>query len=409
MQRCKRDGRRDSASATGTLHWFYYTTDREFRSLRHVGSSVANKTPRIALRLGTAHRRNRAWEDAFLNIFVYEFVTGGGWLGRDKAIPASLLREGRAMVTAVTRDLVDLGLRVTLLRDDRLEPIDAPGAKQHTVASAGQGRGLFERFAIEADATLVIAPELWGEFLDCCRRVVNSGGNLLASEPYILSITSDKHATCRHLKECGVPVPPGRILGPRSRLPRSFPLPAVLKPRQGAGSIGVYRIDHFDDFLAHFPQAWPPDEPVRIERFCPGEPLSVSVLCGPESVLVLPPCRQHLSGQAWPRYLGGSFLPAGEVAQRAEALALRVVESFPGMRGYLGIDMILGNDPQAEEDFVIEVNPRLTTSYLGLRAACEKNLAGAMLAIYDGQRFSLGFDLGPLEFDSSGNVTRHTR
>ncbi len=42
------------------------------------------------------------------------------------------------------------------------------------------------------------------------------------------------------------------------------------------------------------------------------------------------------------------------------------------MRGYLGVDLILG--PQGVS--VIEVNPRLTTSYVGLRRVIRENLAG---------------------------------
>ena len=38
---------------------------------------------------------------------------------------------------------------------------------------------------------------------------------------------------------------------------------------------------------------------------------------------------------------------------------------------------MLGDDPAGADDVVIEINPRLTTSYLGLRRLARDNLADA--------------------------------
>jgi predicted ATP-grasp superfamily ATP-dependent carboligase len=55
------------------------------------------------------------------------------------------------------------------------------------------------------------------------------------------------------------------------------------------------------------------------------------------------------------------------------------VATLPTPLGYLGVDLVLGDDPSGADDRVIEINPRLTTSYVGLRAAALCNLAEAML------------------------------
>lgn len=49
-----------------------------------------------------------------------------------------------------------------------------------------------------------------------------------------------------------------------------------------------------------------------------------------------------------------------------------------------GVDMVLGD----EGDFAIEINPRLTTSYVGLRSATDVNLAEAMVRIAEGGTIS---------------------
>jgi biotin carboxylase len=56
-------------------------------------------------------------------------------------------------------------------------------------------------------------------------------------------------------------------------------------------------------------------------------------------------------------------------------LAEKVIESFPGLRGYIGIDLILGKDNIS----VLDVNARLTTSYIGLRQVAGFNMAKALI------------------------------
>ena len=71
----------------------------------------------------------------------------------------------------------------------------------------------------------------------------------------------------------------------------------------------------------------------------------------------------------------------------------------------MGVDLVLGREPDGSEDFVIEINPRLTTSYVGLRAAARSNLAEAMWHVAQGETQSVEFGDRPIEFDSSGNVS----
>ena len=70
------------------------------------------------------------------------------------------------------------------------------------------------------------------------------------------------------------------------------------------------------------------------------------------------------------------------LARRAVDLATKAVGALAEPFGYLGVDLVLGADVNGRDDVVIEINPRLTTSYIGLRAAASHgvNLAEAMLA-----------------------------
>jgi predicted ATP-grasp superfamily ATP-dependent carboligase len=73
--------------------------------------------------------------------------------------------------------------------------------------------------------------------------------------------------------------------------------------------------------------------------------------------------------------------------------------------GFVGVDLVLGREPDGSEDVVIEVNPRLTTSYVGLRAATRANLASAMWDAAEGRQLDIEFFNRPIEFDTDGGVS----
>ena len=77
---------------------------------------------------------------------------------------------------------------------------------------------------------------------------------------------------------------------------------------------------------------------------------------------------------------------------------------MPPARGYVGVDLVLGDDESGAGDAVIEINPRLTTSYVGLRKLVRENLAAAMLAAAMGEDIALTYAGGTVEFSAAGEV-----
>jgi predicted ATP-grasp superfamily ATP-dependent carboligase len=148
----------------------------------------------------------------------------------------------------------------------------------------------------------------------------------------------------------------------------------------------------------------PGDGSLRIEQYHAGQAASVAVLCGPAGNFPLPACEQRLMRDGRFVYLGGRLPLAPPLNQRAQRLALAAVATLPGARGYVGVDLVLGEAADGTRDYVIEINPRLTTSYIGLRACSGINLAAAMLAVCRGQAPDLCFDQGSVEFTADGHV-----
>jgi len=84
------------------------------------------------------------------------------------------------------------------------------------------------------------------------------------------------------------------------------------------------------------------------------------------------------------RYHGGRCPLPRDLDSRARKLALAAVHLVGDARGFVGVDLLLDTSG-AQKDWVVEVNPRLTTSYVGLRALCTSNLAAAWLAVVSGE------------------------
>ncbi len=290
-----------------------------------------------------------------MRILVYEHLTA---TGPDDG--SSMYREGRAMRDALAADLRAI-----------------PGC---------------EVVESNTDLAFVIAPETGGileERVSFFRRSCP----VLAPRADALALTADKLRLAEHWNRHGVPTPATRSAATGVRAPR----PSVLKPRDGAGSCDTV-------FLCES-EAVPEEQRTDsfvLQDFVPGQPVSVAFLVGPRQTVPLVPCFQELSNDGRFQYRGGSLPIPDPLAKRAVAIGRRAVDVVPGLLGYVGVDLVLGD----AGDFAIEINPRLTTSYIGLRALCAENLSERAIAIARGEsRPPLRWNPGRITFGSDGTVT----
>ncbi|MCA9249390.1 MAG: ATP-grasp domain-containing protein [Planctomycetales bacterium] len=335
-----------------------------------------------------------------MRVFLYELITAGGLAAETESLSESLLAEGRAMIEAAAADFAALpGIEVDVLREARIPVTFPQSVITHRIESAAEHEAVFSDLAARADWTLLIAPETGGLLEQRARTVLACGGQLLGPDPATIAICADKQRTAEHLAAAGVPVPFGVRIEACEDLPADFPYPAVVKPIDGCGSQGIYRIDTFAERPPPVPYArrLEQQQPAvanathseqMTQRMLPrpaqqlGEvcyPSSVAVLAGPECRIPLPACSQYLSRDGRYQYQGG-WGPLPEIKLReAEELALRAVAAFPAAVGFLGVDLVLGASRGRGK--VIEVNPRFTTSYVGLRKIIDENIAGLLLDI----------------------------
>jgi predicted ATP-grasp superfamily ATP-dependent carboligase len=330
-----------------------------------------------------------------MRVFVYE------WTCSVATAPSSLQREGWAMLWAILYDLQKLRdvHPVALLHQTCPRQLSC---ETHRV----DDRHHLERFvdlAGSADGTLVIAPETGQVLLRHARHVEQAGGRLLGSSSEAIALTSDKALLGAKWQRQGVPTP---ATAPRTGQGQSMRYPAVLKPRDGAGSTATFLVRRPEELPACVEQARAEERPddFVVQDFVPGQPASVALLMGPAGSVPLVPAVQHLSSDGRLRYEGGSLPLPTALAARAVALASQAAAAVQGLRGYVGVDLVLGDAPDGSQDYAIEINPRLTTSYIGLRMLAETNLAGAMLRVLRGETPALRWRPQTVRFRADGSV-----
>ena len=312
-----------------------------------------------------------------MRVLLYEWCSSGGLAGDDPAIA----REGRMMLEALAADAAkEPGLELAALVDET-RPIVIPPRVRRIPVAPGDDRAALVAAAATADWTVIVAPESDGILLDRVRAARAAGGRVLAPADSVIATAADKQATLDSLAARGVPVPAGCSLSVGEPVPAGFRLPAVRKARSGCGGEALEIIRR--------PGVTPATGPTRLEALAAGVPVGVSLIGGRWGTAALPPMRQRFSDGTSPRYLGSDLLPDGDLANRATALALRAAAALVAEAGWLGVDLILGDRADGRDDRVLEVNPRVTTSFVGLARLFASSLVAAMIEAASGEQPAL--------------------
>ncbi|HIH43576.1 MAG TPA: ATP-grasp domain-containing protein [Candidatus Methanoperedenaceae archaeon] len=208
--------------------------------------------------------------------------------------------------------------------------------------------------ADECDAGLVIAPdELLGGYIkliekSVCRNLGCSSGSA--------SLCADKLLTTRALAEHGVPVP--RTAGFGETLECGL---YVIKPRFGCASEGIRVTGEMN-----------PGEGEIATEFIDGEHLSASLILG-KSPLPLTVNRQLIHVNNTISYEGGDVPYRTRRWDEVMGVAIRTAKIL-GCSGYVGVDMVLADKP-----YVVDVNPRPTTSIVGIEHVIDRRLGDLLI------------------------------
>ncbi|WP_341886712.1 ATP-grasp domain-containing protein [Variovorax sp. YR752] len=307
-----------------------------------------------------------------MQVFVCEYLSGGGLVDGDAAATAVLMPQGLAMRDALVADLLASGdCDVTAATCVRASALPAGAAE--AVARDGESPVDFAaRLAAEHDAAWIIAPETGGCLAEFERAI--GAPRWLGCDARSIAIGSSKSATLSHLAAHGLPTPW-----------QHEPLATrwVVKPDDGAGSVATRVHGGRQSAEADLAARHARGDSACLEPWVEGEALSLSLLCELGQAELLCVNRQRIATlpDGSLRYDGVSIdvWPRREPRRRTlAALASRVAAALPGLRGFVGIDLVWHAQ---HGPVLIEINPRLTCAYVGLSQRLGRNLAAEVLAL----------------------------
>lgn len=322
-----------------------------------------------------------------MKILLYEHLSGGGYAQQN--LPAGVLAEGFGMLRCAASDFSSAGHHVTVLLDARLSKLNPPLKTDYTVPVfyAGESQRFLSNLARVNDAICIVAPET-GQTLPVLVKAAEETGKLsLNSNWEATAKAADKTILYAHLQKNGFPTPKTLTLNTDSSsavigqaIKRELSYPVVFKPADGTGCSGISIITHEKQIEAALAKikAESANPHFIAQKYLNGVPVSVSLLSNGRKAVAISLNNQQIrltQTKAESSYDGGCIPFDHPLKQKALALAQKTVESFTGLRGYVGVDLILGQD----ELFVLDVNARLTTSYVGLRKTVGFNLAQAVV------------------------------
>ncbi len=330
-----------------------------------------------------------------MRIFVFEHIVGGGEL--HAPLPYALATQGAAMLTAAVLDFQRAGHDVITTRDMRAN-LAFQNNQTFTLMPGDDVEEAFDRAAQLADAVLVIAPESSGLLGQWTRRLEQSGVPSLGATFPAIELCGDKFSLYEHLAAHDIPTP-------RTVLePSELALPVVAKPRDGAGCEQTYLLSDDDDVHVlreqgeFIFQPWQPGRAVSVSFIGHGD--GVQPLLAGEQAIERKHGEHGEHAENALHYRGGRVPLEPVLSERAVNLAMRAAGTVEGLRGYGGVDLVLAERP--EDDVVIEINPRMTVSFVALTQLCEPALATVLLEPVA----SLQWSPRVLRFDEAGRMVK---
>lgn len=311
-----------------------------------------------------------------MTLFIYEHLTSGALSGEPYS--ASLMHEGDAMLQAITSDLVALGYNIALMRDARLDndAFNQDQVKQFEVNSFDEYQIVWQQAVNTYQQFLIIAPETDGILASLIETLEQHDKTVLGSDAATIRLCSDKLATYQHLQQHGLSTPATQLA---TEWLTSDPQPDafwIIKPRDGAGCENTYLLDTSQAQAMLAQMIKQRHQASLVQSYIKGQNLSLSLFVDEGGIELLSVNIQHID--VADQQLTLHHCEPMRLDQLDDKQALTLAQSIhatmPALWGFVGIDLIKTSDTI----WIIEINPRLTSSYADTAMRQKQNPANRL-------------------------------
>jgi predicted ATP-grasp superfamily ATP-dependent carboligase len=306
-----------------------------------------------------------------IRLFIFEYISSGGF--NRSLLPEALAKEGQLMLQAMLDNVAALPqITRTVLLDYRVLPQFALNTALFQVVQVMPDDDLLTLFTQQldnADAVWLVAPETDGVLAQLCHLVVQRGKQLLTSPADAVTVAGDKWASYQLLQQHGIATVPTELA--QQATPRAGHW--LLKARDGVAGQDSYILHHPSEwaaYVARYPNA-------LIQPQIQAETYSLSCLCRNGTSVLLSVNQQYFRIEQRQYHLSALTVNALPISIAYQTIVNQVARALPRLWGYVGIDVLV--TPTAI--LVLDINPRLTSSFVGLQAALGINLAELLLKL----------------------------
>ncbi len=303
-----------------------------------------------------------------VKILVLEYATSMGV--QDPALTA----EGRAMLKGIINDLKDFN--TDYLISENFAPMEATSCNP-IILEEDLEKWLAKNIG-SYDFCLPIAPEEDFILFKITRLMEENGVQVVGSSSDAVYTCSDKYLTHKALRKKFPVIPTVKVFWDQIHdYAEEIQTRHVVKPADGVSCSAVQVVDSPESFkkaaervkkvtkLPYF----------LLQDWVNGDSVSVSILSnGKKAIPLSLNTQNNIQNMGTIDYKGGRVPYNHPKEKIAKDIAKRAVESLNGLKGYVGVDMILG-----DEVYLVEINSRITTPYVALRQMLNFNLGEAIV------------------------------
>lgn len=185
-------------------------------------------------------------------------------------------------------------------------------------------------------------------------------------------------------------------------------LKIIIKPLIGVDCEDIVVIEDIDDLTLDLDKIFVPGSRVIVQEFIEGTDVSVSLISDGKTAIPISLNEQFVElKDDKGTYIGGKVPFKNKYKDEAFEIAKKAVEAIDGLKGFVGVDLIINAD---EKDvysvYLLEINSRFTTPYVGLKQIANFNIGKTIVDLIDGDINIEDIDMsleGEVEFKKSGD------
>ena len=349
------------------------------------------------------------------SILVFEYFTASG--EKDKCI----ISEAEAMVFALLDDLKDY--KIDLVINESYEKIVKDYENLNPILIIGDIIEWLDENAANFTKAIFIAAENNNNLYNITKILEENGVEVYNSSSEACLIASDKYESYEKLSNV-VPQPrsfkmkidkTGYWKRAIDNLYEKWqaedpltPLKLIIKPLIGVDCEDIVIIENIEDLTLDLDKIFKPGSRILIQEFIDGKDVSVSLLSDGVKAIPINFNEQFVElKNDKGTYVGGKLPYDNKFKDEAFEIAVKAVEAIDGLRGFVGVDLLINND---EKDvysvYLLEINSRFTTPYVGLKQIANINIGKSIIDLKEGKldinELNISLD-GEVEFRKSGD------